>query len=1823
MKKILLIVTAFLFLACFSNEKSKDNSKETANRDKSLKRQISIKNAEIDYQNNLIYIVFSDSVIKESEKGNIINENLFSFTPNSISGKAFWAEKNKIVFQVVSMEFNKTYKAEFIAENLNKILEDKIKDRNYNFKVKFEALKVERISLNYKANGKIDTKLSGKIDFNKSFDKDSIIKDLTIKLAKKKIKITETSAENGKLLFETENIELEDGIYDLTLEIGTNNSGLLKTVNYSDELVLNRNFLLQKAYAEEKNDKFKIHLTLSRDINPSQDLKSFVYISDLETYDVKADKNTLIIHGEFQAAKEYQVKLFSGLKSVDNYSLVSNFNRTVTTPDLKPQIEFSNKGIYLSKEKNNTLRFKSRNLSSVYIGIKKVYEQNIDDFIKNNNISSSKSSKQRVYNRQMVQFGTEIYGKKYDLSSNQNRWTTTDIDLSKILDEYDKSGMYLIEISYSKEDITSTISNYPNKNYDINYNSDYYFNDYIYRNSYIIKPLIISDIGLIVKKTNDFIYVFTDSISKAELIKNAEVRIEGDNNRAEIGTSDENGLAKIKWNGSFKYITVKSNNETSFVFANDKNLQNYSLMDNEGLIKPEGIDVFAYTERGVYRPGDEIYISAILREKLKKLPDNIPLNLKFYTPLDKLYTEMINLEGKNGLYSFKLKTETNDPTGNWRVEYSVGEEKIKDTYIKVETVVPPKIKAEIEGKVENNTNYALAIKSDYLFGEPAIGLDSKTKFSIKPSNYIFKKFKNFEFKNNLTTFDEIKSKIFEKELNDNGKAYIDYKLPTFKSAPYKLDIFSSVEIFQKDGRKITENIKTTYDIYDKYVGLEKIEDSYIKLDSELNLATTLVSSEGVELPEEELKFTIYKNEYYWWWDYNSISDFKRNFKKDKNTLLIDDGKVISGENLKYKFNEYGNYYIELSASNGHSAGYFVNTSYWGRDSDSKSASIIELSSDKAEYLPGEQAEIVFESPDSGYALITVEKNNRIIKSFRQKLDSYKTSVNIDITEDMIPNVYINANVIQDMKTLDNDRPVRLRGLKSIKVVEDSNKIDFDISIDDELQANEDFLLELQTKDNKKAYFTIAIVDEGVLGLTKYKTPDPSDYFYGKEKNQITTYDMFDDILGLNLSNADLVLKPGGGIEAKAMRAELSDEFRANQQLGNRDVKRFKILSLYEGPIETSESGYAKIEFTMPDYTGAVRVMAIAVRDDAYTAKERTVPVKTPIVINAGMPRTLSPNDLFYSELNLFFTEEYNGKSEISLEIDGPAKILGENIFNLDKVEKGEKNFTFKIKVENKIGALKAKFKVKTTKHTIEKVIDIAVNSSAPYIYLSSDYILDSEEKFKIDIDTEAVIGTSNAKLTISKLPRYNLDQRVKWLIRYPYGCIEQSISSVFPQLYMDRVMKVNLEDWDKIDKNVNAAINRLQKFQISNGGMSYWQNENYVSEWGSIYALHFLSEAKQAGYFVPKDMIDKLSSYLYEQASQNRERNLTAFYRLYVLAKNKKANISTMNYFMQSQIDIMSNTEKYLLAASYAIIDENAAANDILAKASTSIRIKDDWNINFGSKLRDLSIILETYSLLNKTEKSEKVFQDVVNSLQSDKWYSTQSLAFALIAVSKYSEVKKSEGEIKLKFKPSNSEEWTEISTDKDEAVIDITNLMGKAIEIENESDLTLYLAYQWEGKRGLKSQNKYNFNNKIKLHKNYFTEEGKAIRNLENLKQGDSIWVVYEVFKDYYDKDENLALVQNLASGLEIENVRLDQSEYPQWMRDTYYSINPARYTDIRDDKIMWFFDSTMYSYNQVFAVKLNIVTKGVFYMPETIVEHMYYDYIGDVVRGEQVIIK
>ncbi|MFB6257254.1 MAG: alpha-2-macroglobulin, partial [Flavobacteriales bacterium] len=712
-------------------------------------------------------------------------------------------------------------------------------------------------------------------------------------------------------------------------------------------------------------------------------------------------------------------------------------------------------------------------------------------------------------------------------------------------------------------------------------------------------------------------------------------------------------------------------------------------------------------------------------------------------------------------------------------------------------------------------------------------------------------------------------------------------------------------------------------------------------------------------------------------------------------------------------------------------------------------------------------------------------------------------------------------------------------------------------------------------------------------LTNFQTPAPWEHFYAKEAHGVRTWDLYDKVMGASSGQLRNLLAVGGGGQARV------------KEKGN--VDRFDPMVKYLGPFNLEEDGTNKHKIHVPNYIGAVRTMIVAGRNGAYGHTDTVTPVKEPLMVLSTLPRVLGPKETVKVPVSVFAMEKKVKEVSLSLRTNELLKASGPSEKTISFQEPGEKLVNFEMKVREGIGKGEVEVIAQSGDEKARHRTEIKVRNPTPEVTNSKGTVLKPGESWSSKVELPGMKGTNSGMIEFSTIPAIDSERRIEELIRYPHGCVEQIVSTAFPQLFLDRLTDLSANEKSRIDEHIHHTLEKLRSFQNSNGGFSYWPGRSEPSEWGTSYAGHFILEAEKKGYKIPTGLKQK---WLEAQSEAAREwsprkinepgyhprRDLQQAYRLYTLALADEAVLSAMNRTRRKKE--LSEQAKWRLAGAYYLAGQRKVAADLVRNAKKRIKDYRELSHTYGSPERDRAMILETLTLMGREQEGVALVKDLAKELRSDRWLSTQTSSYSLMAIAKFVGKKGSSDNMNYSYSFSSGKNGSK-NTQIPIAQLELSDeelRTGNEFTVTNKGESKLFVRSILHGKP---AQGKISSSeNRMRMKIRYSDLDGNPI-DVTRLEQGRDFLAKVMVKNPGTSGDyEEMALSQVFPSGWEIRNERLNGSNAPQRAR--------KEYQDVRDDRVLTYFDLPALQ-QKVFRIRLHASYLGHFYLPGTYCEAMY----------------
>ena len=1784
-----------------------------------------------------------------------LKNNPFSFSP-SLKGKAYWVSNNTIEFvpEEGALKPGTLYEGTFQLGDFIEV-DKKLKEFNFSFRVQERNFTLQLESLPITATQPDEINIKGEIRFSDVVKKEEVEKMLTASDGKKSYPVEVTATDNlTRYQFNIRQIPREADDYPLTITANGNPAGIDR--KQSEEVLIPAKDCFRFMSAERiEQPENGIEIVFSAPLSTTQDLKGLIEIPEVSSSIFQISENRVFIYFEANTQNKLTLNIHEGVKDSQGKALGTSHTISFSEVSLKPQVEMSTSAAILPDSKSLIIPFRAVNLYAVDLSVIRIFENNVLMFMQTNSLASA---------NELRRSGRLVYKKTLwlakDASKDIHHWGDYSIDLAGLIHQ-EPGAIYRVILSFRQE-----YSAYPcggNENQDMKFadssTSDgltkvsgsvlseedeaiwntpeayYYYNggtmDWsVYRwterdnpchPSYYMNSdriaacnVFASNLGMIVKRNSlNKLWIAVSNILDTKPIGKAQVTAYNFQLQP-IGKGETNGdgFVEIVPKGVPFIIVAESEKQKAYVRVVDGEEQSISRFDVGGKDIQKGLKGFIYGERGVWRPGDTLHISFILEDREKRIPDKHPVALEIYNPRGQFYTKMISTQGMNGFYTFDVPTQATDPTGLWNAYIKVGGTTFHKG-LRIETIKPNRLKINLAlPKILQATDkdvYA-PLTSTWLTGATASKLKAKIEMSLSKVNTQFKNYGQYIFNNPATNFTTIKTDVFDGTLDAEGKASVTLKVPTATEAPGMLNATFTTRVFEPGGDASIYTQTIPFSPFTSYVGinLNQPKGKYIETDKDHVFDIVTVNTQGQLVNRTNLEYKIYRIGWSWWWE-NSGESFGTYINNSSITPVASGNLQTRGGKASFKFRvdypSWGRYLVYVKdKESGHATGgtVYIDWPEWrGRSSktDPSGIKMLAFSLNKDSYEIGETATAIIPAAAGGRALVSIENGSTVLRQeWIEVSNGGDTKYTFKITPEMTPNVYLHISLLQPHAQTVNDLPIRMYGVVPVFVTNSQTVLQPQIQMPEVLRPETNFNVTVSEKSGKPMTYTLAIVDDGLLDLTNFKTPDPWNDFYSREALGIGTWDMYDNVLGASSGSYSSLFSTGGDATLKPADAK---------------ANRFKPVVKFIGPFYLGKGKSQTHTLKLPMYVGSVRAMVVAGQDGAYGNAEKTAFVRTPLMMLSTLPRVFSIQEEITVPVNIFAMENQVKNVTVSLQASGGGvQIVGANQQSLKFTQPGDQLVFFTLKTGSKTGKATIHLTANGGGQQTKETIEIDVRNPNPVVTLRNSQWIEAGQSKELSYNLSSSSTNNQIKLEVSRIPSVDISRRFDFLYNYQHHCTEQLTSKALPLLFVAQFKTIDKTEAEKIKTNVQEAIRQIYGRQLPNGGFVYWPGNAVADEWISSYAGMFLTLAQEKGYAVHANVLNKWKRFqraaaqnwrMPQEASgwQQWQSELQQAFRLYTLALAGVPEYGAMNR-MKEQTGL-SIQAKWRLAAAYALTGKMKPAEELVYNVETTVNPYSSMNQIYGSSDRDEAMILETLILMNRERDALQQAKVVSKNLSQEDWFSTQSTAFALMAMGRLAE--KLSGTLDFVWSWNDKQQPAvksakavfekEIATTPKSGTVSVKNQGKGALSVDLITRTQLL------------NDTLPAISDNLRMDIRYANLNGTPL-SVNDIIQGTDFMAITSISNISGTSDyTNLALTHIIPSGWEIYNERMVAPETENAAADgSGQSVSKYSYQDIRDDRVLTYFNLRR-GETKVFTVRLQATYAGNFILPAVQCEAMY----------------
>ena len=1790
-----------------------------------------------------------------------LKDNPFSFSP-SLKGKTYWVSNNTIEFvpEEGALKPGAFYEGTFHLGDFVDV-DKKLEEFNFSFRVQERNFSIHTDPITVTATQPDQVTVTGEIRFSDVVKKEEVEKMLTAGSEKNKsypIEITQTDHPT-RYVFSISQITREAEDYQLEITAKGNPAGIDRTQNESILIPAKNSFRFLSAVRIDQPEN-GIEIIFSDPVSNTQDLKGLIDVPEVSSSIFQIKENKVFVYFDAGKQNKLTLNIHEGIRNSQDKPLGTSHSISFSELNLKPQVEMATSAAILPDSKSLIIPFRAVNLYAVDLSVIRIFENNVLMFMQNNSLSSANELRR---SGRLVYKKTLWLAK--DSSKDVHRWEDYSIDLAGLIHQ-EPGAIYRVILSFRQEYSAYPCGGSENKEMQFadNKSSDnltkvsgetlseddeavwdtpetyYYYNGSVpmdwsqyrwterdnpchpsyYMNSDRIAAcnIFASNLGMIVKRNSlNKLWIAVNNILDTKPVAKAQVTIYNFQLQP-IGKGETNGegLVEITPKGVPFIAVAEADKQKAYVRVVDGEEQSVSRFDVGGKDIQKGLKGFIYGERGVWRPGDTLHISFMLEDREKRIPDKHPVALEIYNPRGQFYTKMISTQGTNGFYTFAVPTQADDPTGLWNAYVKVGGTAFHKG-LRIETIKPNRLKITLALptilQASSKDVYA-PLTSSWLTGATASRLKAKVEMSLSKVNTQFKNYGQYLFNNPATDFTTVRADVFNGVLDAEGRAGVNIQLPVAMGAPGMLNATLTTRVFEPGGDASIYSQTVPFSPFTSYVGinLNQPKGKYIETDKDHVFDIVTVNDQGQPVNRSNLEYKIYRISWSWWWE-NGEESFGTYINNSSITPVASGNLQTTGGKTSFKFRinypDWGRYLVYVKdRESGHATGgtVYIDWPDWrGRSNktDPSGIKMLAFSLDKDSYEIGETATAIIPAAAGGRALVSLENGSTVLQQqWLEVSDQGDTKLTFKITPEMAPNVYLHISLLQPHAQTVNDLPIRMYGIAPVFVTNRQTILQPQIKMPEVLRPETDFNVTVSEKSGKPMTYTLAIVDDGLLDLTNFKTPDPWNEFYAREALGIRTWDMYDDVLGASGGRYSSLFSTGGDASLKPADAK---------------ANRFKPVVKFIGPFYLAKGKQQTHTLKLPMYVGSVRAMVVAGQDGAYGNAEKTAFVRTPLMLLSTLPRVLSTQEEITVPVNVFAMENQVKNVTVSLEASGAGvQITGNRQQSLTFDQPGDQLAYFTLKTGSKTGKATIHLTASGNGQQTKETIEIEVRNPNPVVTLRNSQWIEAGQEAELSYTLAGSSSANNqVQLEVSRIPSVDISRRFDFLYNYQHHCTEQLTSKALPLLFVSQFKAVDEQEAEKIKTNVQEAIRQIYARQLPNGGFVYWPGNAVADEWITSYTGMFLTLAQEKGYAVHPNVLNKWKRFQRAAAQNWRmpqeasnwqiwQSELQQAFRLYTLALAGAPEYGAMNR-MKEQPGL-SIQAKWRLAAAYALTGKMKPAGELVYNAETTVIPYSSMNLIYGSSDRDEAMILETLILMKRDRDALQQAKKVSQNLAQENWFNTQSTAFALMAMGRLAEQLSGtldftwnwNGKQQPAVKSAKAVFEKEIATSPKSGTVSVKNKGKGALSVDLITRTQLL------------NDTLPAIADNIRLDVKYTDMAGSPI-SVEDIRQGTDFMSAVTLSNISGTSDySNLALTHIIPSGWEIYNERMivpeasssnsNEANTPESSADKY------TYKDIRDDRVLTYFDLRR-GESKTFTVRLQATYAGNFILPAIQCEAMY----------------
>ena len=1570
-------------------------------------------------------------------------------------------------------------------------------------------------------------------------------------------------------------------------------------------------FALVGAYPDQHDGDLAIALEFSRPLVSSQDFDALLVVKDANGAVVKGswvldDKGLVLRFPSVEAAKDYEVTLKAGLSAADGTRLGKDDTRKVHTGELDPAVGFASQGSVLPARESRGLPVVSINVPEVDVEFLRVSEKQLPKFFAEYQRGGRRGSwdldSEYGDSTPLGKLAEPVYLNRFVLGGKPNERVLTYLPIQDIRELQDP-GLYFAVMKRTGK----------------------------FAGEFETAFFTVSDIGLHTRAYKDKLFVHTASLQDGSATGSVELKVLDARGEAVLaGKTDGNGNALLNYTLDAGHVLVATRGkDVSMLPFNQPalDLSEFAVAGRE----QAWFDVFAWSGRDLYRPGETVRISALLRDNdgrpvpAPKQGGGQPVFLRLKQPDGKVFRETRLQPGAQGYFSFEQAIPTEAPTGRWQVEFRTdpaSKEAVQGMTLRIEEFLPERMKLDLDAaQPVLKPGEALKLKATaaYLYGAPASGNRFTAKLAVAIEQHPLDQLPGYFFGDPTMELPKDAKDIIDTTLPENGVLQEDIALPAEAKPRSPIAAIVSGSVYETGGRTVNRTLKRVLWPANALVGIRPLFDDKDGADANANAGFEVVRVDagGKPQPGKGLKATLVRElrDYHWnydedgGWDY----DFTRRFE-NKDTRTLDVGAGASKIDFPV---EWGEYRLDVfDPATGLTTRYPFRAG-WSWDDQNRGLDArpdkVKLALDRTGYKAGDTLKVTVTPPHAGKGLLMVESDRML---YVQAIDAKPGSTfSIPVTKDWERHdVYVTALVFRGGSAPSKITPARAVGVVHVPMDRRDRRVAVGLSVPKQMRPEQNLPVTVSVPElaGQLAHVTVSAVDVGILNITRFPVPDANAQFFAQRRFGVDAYDIYGRVIE-SFEGGSAKIRFGGDMALSALPQ------------AKRPTSRVQTVDLFSGPVKLDGKGNARVALKVPDFNGTLRVSALVYSDTRYGNRDRETVVRAPIVAEASLPRVLAPGDRSTVTLDV---QNFTGKAgvfKVTVNGEGPLDI-GEGSRTTDLAVDAKRTLTFPVTADEGYTTAKVRVRVEGNGFKVDRRYDVPVRAGWPAVLRSRTQVLDSLTPVEMGAGFADGLmpGSVTARMTVSALPPIPFASALKGALEYPYGCAEQTTSKGYAALELDdataKMLGIDGLDAKKRRERMEGAFGRLASMQVSNGHFSMWGDDDYVNPGLTPYIAEFLLDAREGGFAVPDAVLQKALTRLNEDLlaggapfyGYDRRDHLkfaNQAYAGYVLARVNRAPLGTLRALYDNERGkSLTGLPLVHLGIALSLQGDKTRGAKAIAEGFARTGDRPDYLGDYGTKLRDDALMI---ALVHERKLAKPEFDRRAISLGRELdarrnsgwlWLSTQEQV-ALARLGKA---------LMVDQKKLVSGQW---SIGGDAEAVAPVRLFGRSVD---HAALARGLRFVPEGSpplyasldvAGIPRSAPAPDNRQIGIERRYYTTDGKEWKG-GTLKEGEALIVRVGITANVAMPDA--LFTDLLPAGLEIENFNLGDAK--QWAEVVVDGIAisdrgsaaDVKHEEFRDDRYVAALKLDRGDTAKVFYL-VRAVTPGTYTVPPSLVEDMY----------------